>query len=263
MNESIIRLMIIDDNCDNCELLNDYFNRLPDVKVVGTAYNGQEGYELFKELKPDIVLLDVIMPIMDGFGFLDQAKQDNLLELHRVIMISEISQESIVRHAFHLGAHYYILKPLDLVFLTNRIRYIAKEIQQAQTKSSPREILRPMDVQSKIAKILIDSGLPVHTLGYKYFDCALNYLINDNCEIFSITKSVYPYVASKFDTSSSCVDKAMRHSLSLAFTQNNKMLTLFLKDMNYHNLAIKPSNSEYLNLILAKVKKSSMDKVWS
>ena len=263
MRDHIIQVLIVDDNCDSCELLSQHFNLLPDIKVVGISHNGIDGFTMFQERKAEFVLLDMIMPFLDGLGFLERMREEMIATDSKIVMLSEISQESIVRHAFHLGAHYYMLKPFDLDFLTNRFRTIVELSKKSTQQTSPKEILRPSDVPSNVAKLLIDSGLPVHTLGYKYFDCAINYLIDEKSDVFSITKSVYPYVASKYDTSSSCVDKAMRHSLSLAFHQNPTLLSCFLEHMNYKDVQSKPSNSEYISLILTRLKNNSLEKVWS
>lgn len=263
MKDTAIRLMIIDDNQEHCNTLRHYFDQLPDMSVVAIASNGADGYDLYRKCRPDVVLLDLVMPCVDGFGFLEMAARDHLLEHHRVIIMSETSQENIIRYAFHLGAHYFALKPLDHELLANRIRYIANDVAPMKYYENANDSAWLLDVQSKVAKELIESGLPVHTLGYKYFESALIHLLCENCDIFSVTKSVYPYIASKFYTSSSSVDKAMRHSLSLAYTQNTRSLKRYLEEMNYRDISTRPSNSEYLSLMLASIKQNVLTPAWS
>ena len=120
--------------------------------------------------------------------------------------------------------------------------------------SSP--IIDAADNNVYIVKNLIDSGLPVHTLGYRYFYHALAHLVKQKSDVFSITKSIYPLVAKEFKTSSANVDKAMRHSISLAYRQNNDRQKLFLEAMNYKDPNKKPSNSEYISLILERIRHS-------
>jgi two-component system, response regulator, stage 0 sporulation protein A len=254
--EKTIRLLIIDDDCEMCDRLKFYLDPHKEIQVIGVAYNGMDGLDKLRKLRPDVVLLDMIMPQIDGLGFLERANTEKLLENTKVIMSSELSQESIVKYAFHLGASFYMLKPYSFEYLAHRITSISfKEDFLSSTDSKNGMIVtKASDLNSIVSKLLLDSGLPPHTLGYKYFNLAINHLLHENTTVFSITKNIYPFVASHYGTSSANVDKAMRHSLSLANGESNNTLQSFLREMNYRDLGKRPSNSEYINLVLEKIR---------
>lgn len=254
--EKTIRLLIIDDDCDMCDKLRYYLEPHKDIHVIGVAYNGIDGLDKLRKLRPDVILLDMIMPQIDGLGFLERANAEKLLENTKVIMSSELSQESIVKYAFHLGASFYMLKPYSFEYLAHRITNISfrQDFLNSADLKNGLTVAKASDLNSIVSKFLLDSGLPPHTLGYKYFNLAINHLLHENTTVFSITKNIYPFVATHYGTSSANVDKAMRHSLSLAYGENNKTLQVFLREMNYRDLGKRPSNSEYINLVLEKIR---------
>lgn len=248
-SNKVVNLLIVDDDVRMVEMIQEALKSNDFIEVVAVAHDGLDGLRKLRLTQPDVVLLDLIMPTVDGLGFLERALKEDLLQQTKVIVSSELSQESIVKYALNLGASFYMLKPYSMDVLFDRIRLTAVDFEEL----TPPQII-PMDVNSHIVKHLIESGLPVHTLGYKYFYLALQHLITERVDVFSITKSIYPYVASIFKTSSANVDKAMRHSLTLAYSQNNSHLADFLKRMNYKDPHKKPSNSEYINLVLEQIK---------
>jgi two-component system response regulator (stage 0 sporulation protein A) len=251
-----IRLLIVDDDCIMCDRLRYYLEGLNDIEVVGIANNGIDGLEMLRKFNPNMVLLDIIMPQIDGLGFMERANQEKLLNHVKVIVTSELSQESIVKYAFFLGASFYMLKPYSFEYLVHRIHNISFNTDNVEHNETIDGITmtKSSDLNSIVSKLLLDSGLPSHTLGYKYFSLAVNHLLKEKTSVFSITKNIYPLVAKHFGTSSACVDKAMRHSLSLAYNENHNALGRFLQEMNYLDGGKRPSNSEYVNLVLEKIR---------
>ena len=248
-SRKVVDLMIIDDDVRMVEILQESLKTNDYINIVAVAHDGLDGLRKLRTYRPDVILLDLIMPTVDGLGFMEYALKEGLLTDTKVIVSSELSQESIVNYALKLGASFYMLKPYTMDVLFERIRMIAADFDEL----TPPQI-ETLDINSHIVKYLIESGLPVHTLGYKYFYLALQHLLQESIEVFSITKSIYSLLASAFQTSSANVDKAMRHSLLLAHTQNNGHLEDFLTKMNYKDPKKKPSNSEYINLVLERIK---------
>lgn len=252
MSDKAVSLLVVDDDIRICEQLQEHLEYHEAIKSIEIAHDGLDGLRKLRNSRPDIILLDLIMPHVDGLGFLEQATKEGLLENTKIIVASELSQDSIVQYAIQLGASFYMLKPYDIDSLVDRIQVIVNN----PNINKNGHVIDTSENNAYIVKYLIDSGIPVHTLGYKYFYFALQHLLKQDNDVFSITKSIYPLVASSFKTSSANVDKAMRHSLSLAFNQNNDSLKTFLEAMNYKDPNKKPSNSEYINLILEKIKHS-------
>ena len=122
MEEPKINILIVDDNKEFCNILNDYLLVQTDMVVIGIANNGVEALKLIKENKPDLVVLDIIMPILDGLGVLETLNTMDLDALPCVIVLSAVGQEKIAQRALSLGADYYVIKPFDMDVLIKRIR---------------------------------------------------------------------------------------------------------------------------------------------
>ena len=122
MEDPKIKIVIADDNREFCNILNDYLLMQEDIVVTGIAENGIEALKLIKEKKPDLVILDIIMPFLDGLGVLEKLNTMDLDPLPRVIVLSAIGQEKTTQRAISLGADYYVIKPFDMEIFIRRIR---------------------------------------------------------------------------------------------------------------------------------------------
>lgn len=250
--QDMLKVMIVDDDILFAEELRSHLSRDERFDVIGVAHDGYEALKLLKLLNPDVILLDLIMPKLDGFGMLQLAYHTDVLKDKKVIVMSETSEDNIVQYAIRLGASYFMYKPFAYEALSHRIHLIAGVLSH----QFPNHC-EDSSVQVSIVKYLIECGLPVHTLGYKYFQVALQHLIYEDLDVYSITKNVYPQVAKIFKTSSANVDKAMRHAVTLAFSQNHYCLKSFLTDMKFKDPNTKPSNSEFIGLMLERIKQET------
>ena len=129
MNEKIT-VLIADDNPEFAMTLASYLRKENDMDIVGMVKDGEEAYELIKELKPDVVLLDIIMPHLDGLGVLEKLNENQIDKMPICIILSAVGQDKITQRAINLGAQYYVVKPFEIKLLIKRIR----EIKNYQTK---------------------------------------------------------------------------------------------------------------------------------
>lgn len=249
---NVLKVMIVDDDILFAEELRCHLSLDERFDVIGVAHDGYEALKLIKLLNPDVILLDLIMPKLDGFGLLQLAYHTDDLKNKKVIVMSEVSEDNIVQYAIRLGVSYFMYKPFAYEAMSHRIHLIAGDVSLKFRIHAEDSM-----VHVSIVKCLIECGLPVHTLGYKYFQVALQHLIHEALEVYSITKHVYPQVARVFKTSSANVDKAMRHTITLAHTQNGGCLKAFLTTMNFKNPNTKPSNSEFIGLMLERIKQTT------
>lgn len=253
MESKKIKVMIADDNIQICDLVETLISYQDDMIFVGKAHNGKDAIKIIHDKNPDIVLLDLIMPVMDGMGVLDNLFAEKTSH-PKIIILSSIGNEKITQNALKQGADYYILKPFDFDTLPNRIKEVYSTENKSQRISEKNVIdTKTADVEAYISKILIDIGISPHINGYKYIkDCVL--LLNElNTSGISITKYLYPKLAEKYDSSPSKVERSIRHAIDVAWQKNH----IFNKDTSTSNFFCeekKPTNLQFISLIYEDVK---------
>lgn len=247
LSKGVKQVLVVDDSRFGTKKIMDMLEHIPDFKVVAKAKDGFEALSILKHIHVDVILLDLFMPKCDGLSFLKQAQMDEVLpNKTKIIVLSEIQDENVIEQALSWGAHFVLFKPFTAQVLIDRLRILSNPKKEGTSEKQRFD--------AYIIKHLLDSGLPSHTFGYQYFRIALEHILQDSIDVFSITKSIYPYVAECCKTSSGNVDKAMRHSVTLAYEQNGERFKQFLISMNYKDPDGKPSNSEYMGMILEKIK---------
>lgn len=250
MNKKPVTVLIADDNKEFCQLLKDFFEQQSDIYPVGCAYNGIEALEIIEESKPDIVVLDIIMPHLDGLGVLEKLSGGNQLTKPRVIILTAFGQENVTQRAMELGADYYILKPMDFNVLVERIRQLA-------TGNNSPQYLPPViknDLNSAVTNIIQEMGVPAHIKGYQYLRDAILMVVNNVNLLGAITKELYPTVATKYQTTPSKVERAIRHAIELAWDRGNtEMLSSFFG----HTIDVgcdKPTNALFIAMVAERLK---------
>ncbi len=250
---------IADDNLQMVQLLSKIIDSDEELQVVGTAENGVEAYQMIKEKKPDVVLLDVVMPKMDGLGVLDKVHQDKeLVKQPAFVMISAIGQEQITEAAIVKGASYFVMKPFDNEILINRIKSLTtrKEYRESKILAEEKKIEQreQFDLEAIVTNIIHDVGVPAHIKGYQYLRDAIILSVEDMEMLHSITKVLYPTIAKKYQTTSSRVERAIRHAIEVAWSRG-RMDTL--NEMFGYTVSIvkgKPTNSEFIALITDRIR---------
>ncbi len=243
-----IKIVIADDNREFCELLREFFGQEENLKLVGVAHNGLEALELVEEHKPDILVLDIIMPHLDGIGVLEKLGGES--GRPKVIMLTAFGQESITQRAVELGADYYILKPFDFTVLATRITQLADGV--VSTYAAPAVKTKNLDVA--VTNIIHQMGVPAHIKGYQYLREAILMVIQEVNLLGAVTKELYPMIAQKFMTTPSRVERAIRHAIELAWDRGNveMMNKFFGYTINLERG--KPTNSEFIAMVADKLR---------
>lgn len=254
-----IKIAIVDDNKEFCEILEEYLSTQEDFTLVGTAYNGNQALELLQEKEVDLMILDIIMPHLDGIGVLENMELMDLKKRPKVIILTTLGQEVTTQRSIELGADYYILKPFDLDVLSTRIRQLfegntVREKNVTYQGQSGRAN-RNMDVE--VTRIIHQMGVPAHIKGYQYLRDAILFVIEDVSLLGAITKELYPMIAEKYATTASRVERAIRHAIELAWDRGNvEMMTKFFG----YTINIergKPTNSEFIAMVADKLRMNS------
>jgi two-component system response regulator (stage 0 sporulation protein A) len=263
-----IEVFLADDNREFTNLLSEYIEQQDDMTVIGVAYNGEEVIRHLEETRhvPDVMILDIIMPHLDGLGVLEKLRDMNLSPMPKIIMLTAFGQENITQRAVQLGASYYILKPFDMDVLANRIRqlagYAAVGAASSAAGSSGSHTVRsnivplgkPKNLDANITSIIHEIGVPAHIKGYQYLREAITMVYN-NIEILgAITKTLYPAIAEKFRTTPSRVERAIRHAIEVAWTRGNIESISHLFGYTVNVTKSKPTNSEFIAMVADKLR---------
>lgn len=240
--------MIADDNPEISDILNNFLSIFGDIEVCGNAKNGTQALAMIYEEEPDVVLLDIIMPELDGISILSRLKQKPPIKVPSIIMVSAIGQENIANEAFALGACYYIIKPFNMEALLERIRASARN--DAAPIKTPS--FSDNSLVNRIKKVVIDMGISTNVLGYRYIVMALCILCEAD-EAVPMTKGIYAAVAEKFTTTIECVEKAIRSAIGSADKRRTpQYVQLFCTDGA--DQPVKCGNAGFLTKLCEEIK---------
>ncbi|MGE5627501.1 MAG: sporulation transcription factor Spo0A [Solirubrobacterales bacterium] len=264
MENSKINVIIADDNKEFCNILSDYLLNQSDIMITGIAKDGLEALKLIKDKKPDLVVLDIIMPHLDGLGVLEQMAAMDINPMPKVIVLSAVGQDKITQRAISLGADYYVVKPFDMEVFTKRIRQmfnntISEEESGVSTSftgskgltSSKHEI---KDLESEITNIIHEIGIPAHIKGYMYLREAITMVVNNMELLSAVTKELYPAIAKQFNTTASRVERAIRHAIEVAWSRGEVETINKIFGYTVHNDKGKPTNSEFIAMVADKLR---------
>ena len=264
MEDSKISVLIADDNKEFCSILNDYLLNQKDIVVTGIAKDGRDALELIQQKQPDLVVLDIIMPHLDGLGVLEKLNGMDLDKMPRVIVLSAVGQDKITQQAITLGADYYVVKPFDMDIFTKRIRemFSTQDVETKRRSVSTQVVQReaaatsrgPIDLETEITSIIHEIGVPAHIKGYMYLREAITMVVNDMELLSAVTKELYPSIAKKYNTTASRVERAIRHAIEVAWGRGQVDAINKLFGYTVHNEKGKPTNSEFIAIIADKLR---------
>lgn len=265
-----ITILIADDNADFTATLVDYLDKESDMEVIGIAKDGKEACEMVANTEPDILLLDVIMPYLDGLGVLEKIQTMNLSKMPTCIMLSAVGQTKITQKAISLGAEYYVVKPFDIEVLVKRIRdiknyeptptsttencYIMKETKTKYIEIDEINKKNQENLEALVTNVIHEIGVPAHIKGYQYLREAIMMVINNIDVINQITKQLYPEIAEKYHTTPSRVERAIRHAIEVAWTRGKNEAVENIFGYTISASKGKPTNSEFIAMIADKLR---------
>ena len=266
MNKKIT-VLIADDNSEFSATLAGYINAEEDLELVGMARDGVDAFDMIKNLEPDIVLLDVIMPRLDGLGVLERLEENNIEKMPMCIMLSAVGQDKITQKAINLGAQYYIVKPFEISVLIKRIKelkffqpvqskipYTSREIKTSYIEIAPNEKKNEENLEALVTNMIHEIGVPAHIKGYQYLREAIMMVVNDIDIINQITKQLYPEIAQKYHTTPSRVERAIRHAIEVAWGRGEQNTVESIFGYTVNAAKGKPTNSKFIAMIADKLR---------
>ena len=263
-----ITLLIADDNQDFSQTLARYLEKQEDMEVIGIAKDGLEAVDMITNTIPDIALIDIIMPQLDGIGVLERIGKMNATKKPTCIMLSAVGQDKITQRAISLGAEYYVVKPFDIEILINRIRQIknyipnnnnsnnviAREAKSQYISIPEGKKKEKQSLEALVTNVIHEVGVPAHIKGYQYLREAIIMVVNDIDVINQITKSLYPKIANKYNTTPSRVERAIRHAIEVAWGRGEQKAVESIFGYTISASKGKPTNSEFIAMIADKLR---------
>jgi len=247
-----IKLMLADDNLTLRDSLTAYFSAQSDISLTRPAANGVEALELIESEQPDVLLLDIIMPKLDGMAVLRELSQRPVRP--HIIMLTALRSDEVISRSMELGAAYYIVKPADPREIHQQILAVTDRAPaiKAVAPDSPLSAYARWSPDERVANLFLSIGIPAHIKGYQYLREAVRMVIEDRDVINRITKELYPGIARRYGTSSSKVERAMRHAIEVAWNRGRIDATNQLLGVTLFNERDKPTNGEFISLIAEK-----------
>lgn len=243
------KLLVIDDNDSMVQLIKDYFESSKTIEVTLDAKDGDAGIELIKNKTDefDLVVLDLVMPKTDGLTVLQYIRNNNIDK--KVIVLTSYNSQNMIRKVSELGADYFILKPFELHVLEEKIEEVMNKY-----KNNDNINLYDNNLQVSITKTLHELGVPSHIKGYQYIREGIAIIYNKPSVIGGITKELYPEIARKYNSTTSRVERAIRHAIEISWNRANWD---FMEDVFGYSVDIdkaKPTNSEFIVTIADKLR---------
>ena len=280
MNDKIT-ILIADDNPDFANTLTGYIEEDSKFEIIAMARDGKQAVEMILNTEPDVVLLDVIMPHLDGIGVLEKINAANMKKQPICIMLSAVGQEKITQRALELGAEYYAIKPFDINVLLQRIKeielhrqqpqfrnsninnyninnninsYMSREIKAQYIEISPEKKKDEENLEALVTNVIHEVGVPAHIKGYQYLREAIMMVVNNIDIINQITKQLYPDIANKYHTTPSRVERAIRHAIEVAWGRGQTEVVENIFGYTISAAKGKPTNSEFIAMIADKLR---------
>ena len=242
---SDMRIMLVDDNGDLRRGMRDYLARQEGMKVVAECPSGAEALEALGKVRVDVMVLDLIMPQMDGFALMEEVRRQQLANPPQIIVVSALGRDDFIMRAVQLGARFYMVKPFDMASLAARIRESCGQ-GVVPLGTALNASARSLSIDEKLASLFLTIGIPAHIKGYQYLREAIILTIKDMDMINAVTKVLYPEVARRYNTTPSRVERAVRHAIETAWDRGDLETLQRYFGYTVSNTKGKPTNSHPL-----------------
>ncbi len=253
--EKTIKLLIAEGSMEFRRILQESLSTEHRIEIIGVASDGPEALNLALAKNPDMVLIDLLLPKLDGFGVIRALNSNKNRKRPDIILMSSFANESISAEAAHAGVNYFIIKPFDIPGLIERIT--DKQRSATSISSTVSRIPRAdIDLETKITSIIHEIGVPAHIKGYQYLREAITVAVRDPESVGAITKVLYPTVARTFNTTASRVERAIRHAIEVAWDRGDLEILQSFFGYTVSHVKGKPTNSEFIAMIADNLKLS-------
>ena len=247
--ENRVKILIADGNEEFCAHVKRRLEQVSGYEIVGTAADGQRAVELMRAAKPDVLVLDLMLSKLDGITVLKRAREMD--KPPAALVLTGFMTEYVAGMAASLGVQYFMTKPCELDAVAERIHEMTAIDGQLRQSAQRRQ---EVNIEAMVTSIIHEIGVPAHIKGYQYLREAIMMAVEDIESVSAITKVLYPSIAKKFKTTSSRVERAIRHAIEVAWDRGD-IETL----QNYFGYTVsggkgKPTNSEFISMIADRLR---------
>lgn len=239
------------------------------MKVILSTGDGNKVLKVINDGKADIVVMDMVLSGVDGIGILEESR--NICEKKPIIIIqTALRMENQVEQAIKFGADYYMMKPVSNQMLINRVMQLVSKRYTRESEGSLGNIFRKNareyeparainnvcsgNLELDVTNLLLEIGIPAHIKGYQYIREGIMLSFYDKNMLHYITKCLYPTIAKKYKTTSSSVERTIRHAIEVAFRRGNRQVLEEIFSNTICSKKTKPTNSEFIALLTDKLR---------
>lgn len=222
--------------------------KMAGMEVAGVTNDGEEGLKMIVSEKPDVAVVGLVLKGLDGFGVLERVHREDLAV--KLIVTGGYSDDEIIEKVLAAGAKYYLMKPIAAEVVAERVKEVA---EGDKISAAAKEKKNTVTLDEKISNIFISIGIPPHIKGYGYLREGIKLAVERPGIINNVTKELYPQIAEKFNTTASKVERAIRHSIEVAWNRQRIEAINAVFGVRVYIGSDKPTNSEFIALVADKL----------
>ena len=246
--ENQSKIVVFDNNEEFNKGISEFYENNENIEIINSLNNINEVIDYVKTNKVDLIITDLVLKNADGFYLIEQLKK--LEDCPKIIVASAIFEDNFIKRAFSMGISYYMIKPVDYSLLDVRINEVLNGVSQDVNR---KPLMKNKQLEEKITNIFITVGIPAHIKGYQFLREAIKMAIDNPDIINSITKRLYTSIAERFETSSSKVERAIRHAIEVAWNRGKIENINSLFGIRVYTNNEKPTNGEFIALVADKM----------
>ena len=243
------KIVVLEGNDETAAAITNELNAAG-FEVCAVSNDGARAEELIREYDPDAVLISMTLKNVDGFGVMEKLKASH--SRCKILASGNFNDDETINAILRKGAKYYMMRPLKASLLVSRVKELFEE-STGQTNANGRDRKNTASLDEKISNIFISIGIPPHIKGYAYLREGIKMAVENPSIINNITKQLYPKIAEKFDTTSSKVERAIRHSIEVAWNRQRIDAINAVFGVRVYIGTEKPTNSEFIALVADKL----------
>ena len=252
--ENNIKILIADSNSDFAQSLTDILKKHAGIEVAGCVADGMAAVRAAREMQPDVIVMDIVIPPLDGLCAIREINKLGLKKKPDIYVTSKFSSEASIREAVELGVSYFMIKPFDMEMLADRLLSVASAQTASRTEVNLHKEKNEAELEVRVTKMIHEVGVPAHIKGYQYLRDAIMMTVDDMNVINAITKVLYPTVARHYSTTSSRVERAIRHAIEVAWDRGDVEVLQKVFGYTVSQTKGKPTNSEFISMLADRLR---------